>query len=108
MKKIIGCWPIFILFFVLIKGLMVTNDTKGILSKGETTKAYVFAKKKVGSKGTVTCFYRFSIGNLIYEGSDDTDTFNAGDSIIVKYLPNNPAINRSERFLKKRTGWFYR
>jgi hypothetical protein len=99
MKKILSYFPVFVLIFVLIKVLIVTYESKRVLSKGETAKAYIFVKKNIGSKGTIRCYYRFYIGNQVYEGHDDTNIFNTGDSITIRYLPDSPDINRSERFL---------
>lgn len=82
---------------------------------GKCTKAVVYDRYFVGSKGTVRTKYKFKLNNNTYTGtssSDDkfrqTDKFFVteddlvtGDTIVVVYLESNPDINRSNYIVEK-------
>ncbi len=68
---------------------------------GHYTKAIVFDKKNVGSKGVINTHYSFQIGNKKFVG---VTIFNSkveiGDSIEIVYYISNPKINRGIRLNK--------
>lgn len=94
-----------IVLFILIFAIALVihrndNERKELNAKGITTIGLITLKKLVGSKGTIRCFYKFNVNSKEYEGFDDTNEFKAYQTINIIYLPDDPEINRSERFLK--------
>jgi hypothetical protein len=83
---------------------------------GMCTKARVYSRNKVGSKGTVDTKYSFEWKNNNYIGSStsddkyrETDNFFLteddlviGDTLVVVFLESNPDINRSNSIVEKK------
>jgi hypothetical protein len=84
-----------IIFFVIRNNHLISN----LKENGKTTKAFIYQKKSVGSKGTIRSFYRFKVNESHYEGYDDNENLMKFDSIIIIYLENNPKSNRSKEFV---------
>lgn len=82
---------------------------------GKCTKAYVYSRHHIGTKGKVETSYLFRWGNREYQGSsnfDDKYRLHAnrfktdedlitGDSICIVFLESNPELNKSNSFLEK-------
>ena len=82
---------------------------------GKCTKAIVYSRNKIGSKGTVDSKYSFEWKNYTHFGSSTSDdkyreTENfflteddliTGDTIIIVFLESNPEINRSNSIVEK-------
>lgn len=68
-------------------------------SYGVETKAIVYRKSAVGSKGTIRCFYKFMVQGNEYEGFYDNEKINQGDSIVIVYYAKEPSLNQSKQFV---------
>ncbi len=92
---------IFILFIGVIIFFLIRNNysISEFEKNGERVKGYVYDVKGVGSKGTIRAFYRFTIGDDIYQGFYDNDKVKKNDSIYIIYLPENPGENRAKEFI---------
>jgi hypothetical protein len=77
------------------------NINKKVYKNGEVINAFVNKTKKVGGKGIVRCNYYFFYNNVRYEGWVDNDNYKVGDTIVVKFLKENPNINRDKKFLDR-------
>ena len=91
-------WILFLFSFVI---LIVRNNYNvfRLKSYGLETKAFVYRKYSVGSKGTIRCFYRFVVNGKQYEGFYDNGIINQGDSISIIFYPPRPSLNQAKQFI---------
>jgi len=89
---------VFVSFFLyLIPGTIKLN----YLSKyGMVAKARIVELKKVGSKGIIEKKYIFRVNDKIYKGVERYGNYKIGDTILVKYLENDPSYNREVNLLE--------
>ena len=95
--------------FVLYSVIWIYSDRSEInkLKKdGVITPGYIY-NEKTGVKADYYRYYRFTLSKGVFKGVSrgGDDGKHTGDSILVVYLPSNPAINRSMRYLEKY--WHY-
>ncbi len=102
MKRQIKYLPFYLLISWFLYGAFSrTIENYRLSNKGVFVKAVITEVKKVGSKGTIRCFYYYTVSGIKYSGFDDTEILNSGDTILVLYLPANPEVNRSKRFIEE-------
>lgn len=100
LKIILNYFPIILFIGIIIFFSLKNNNEIGELKqKGKKTKALIYDKKSVGSKGTIRSFYRFKVNENYYEGFDDNENLVKFDSIVIIYAENNPELNRSKEFV---------
>lgn len=91
---------IFILYFIIVSS-QKTIDNYRLKRNGVCSTAVVVSKKTVGSKGVIFTFYEYRVDGVKYEGySSSDDAVAIDDSIVIFYLESEPAISRSNSFLK--------
>ncbi len=92
-------WPAIALIAIWLLLLRPEINIQKLKCCGMETKALVYRKSAVGSKGTIRCFYRFVVHESQYEGFYDNEKINQGDSIWVIYYEKKPSLNQSKQFV---------
>ena len=100
LKILLNNFTILLLIGIIIFfSLKSDNEIAELKQNGKKTKAIIYDKKSVGSKGTIRSFYRIKVNESYYEGFDDNENLVKFDSIIIIYAKNNPELNRSKEFV---------
>ena len=70
--------------------------------EGVVTPGYIYNEKS-GVKADEYRFYRFSLSKGQFKGVSrgGDENMHIGDSIQVVYLPSNPSVNRSLKYMEK-------
>lgn len=89
-------WYIFGIF-VLAKASYETYNNYRLENDGICATATIYAN---GKKGYM--WYQFQVNGICYKGHEYTNKA-IGDTLTIVYLPSNPKINRSQKFLQKST-----
>lgn len=93
---------ILILLILFIAYISIRNDgnISELQKNGKQVEGYLYEVKGVGSKGTIRGFYKFQVGNNVYEGFYDNDELIKHDSIEIIYLPDDPEKNQARQFVE--------
>jgi hypothetical protein len=67
--------------------------------QGKEARGLIYQKSRVGSKGTIRCFYKFNVRGYSYEGFYDSDDFKQWDSLEIIYYIKDPTLNQAKNFV---------
>lgn len=100
--------PIILLLVLLSRGGVVYYSTKCILKNGISIEA-IISEQRIGYRNEIRSFYFFYADEIKYTGYDDGGNWRVGEKLFVRFLPENPKENRSERYLREiQNDWFYK
>jgi hypothetical protein len=103
-----------ILFYIVMIGIIINffyqgnkkaSMYKNIKKNGIEKKAIVTSYRrssnfKKARRGVFLNDYKFIVDNFIYYGKIFGGEYSIGDTIIILYLPDNPACNAESKFLE--------
>jgi hypothetical protein len=78
-----------------------TIENIRLANHGKLTKGIVLAKKKVGGSGTIDFKVRYVVEEEQFETTTTNEPWDISDSVDILYLPSDPSIMRSYRFIKE-------
>jgi hypothetical protein len=101
-RETIGYGLLFVIVILfLYRATSKTIENIRLAKYGSWTKAIVIDKQKVGGKGTIDFKVKYNVNGRQFENTTKNEPWDISDTVDVLYLPSDPNVMRSYRFIKE-------